>query len=142
MDSQGDKAKSGGVTGQFIRFNAIGIVNTLVAYLVYAGLVFVGVHQTLAVLADYAAGLWLGFVLNRRFTFRVNHGRTMPMFGRLVLVYVPLAGTNIILLHLLVDNMGMNKYLAQLGLVFLLACVAFVLQKLFVFGDRGYRGNA
>ena len=118
---------------QFLRFNAVGVITTVLAYLVYAVLVLAGVHQAVAVVADYAVGIVLGFALNRHFTFGAGDRSVQAMLGRLVLVYVPVAAANVYLLQVLVDG-GLNPYIAQIIVLSALACVAYLLQKYFVFG--------
>ncbi len=136
MDHQ--KNPAGSLLKQLAKFNLVGVVNTAVTYALYAGLVLAGMSHLWALVLDYAAGIALGFWLNRTFTF---HSREpwLPALGRMTATYIPLLALNEVLLFALVDGMQMNKLVAQAGALGAIGLLSFVVQKLFVF--RGVRST-
>jgi putative flippase GtrA len=127
---------------QFLNFNIIGIVNTALAYGVYAGLVALGAGHYIALVGDYVFGIVFGFFMNKRFTFAVTARADWAMMGRMVLTYASLLLFNIALLWVLVDHFGWNKYLAQALALVVVVLSSFATQKLFVFRKAaGHHGT-
>jgi len=58
--------------GRLLRFGLTGALTTSVAYLVFIGLLDRGLNYAIAATVSWAAGLVLGFTLNRRFTFGIT----------------------------------------------------------------------
>jgi putative flippase GtrA len=56
---------------RLIRFGLTGLLTTAIAYVVFVGLVKLGLHYLLATMVAWAASLTVGFVVNRRFTFGI-----------------------------------------------------------------------
>jgi putative flippase GtrA len=56
---------------RLIRFGLTGLVTTAIAYVVFVGLIHIGVHYLPAATVAWAASLTVGFVVNRRFTFGI-----------------------------------------------------------------------
>lgn len=66
-----------------LRFGLVGILNSLVDLVVYAGLTLLGVATVPANLVSTTAGTVCSFLLNRGFTFRAADGplrRQVPLF--------------------------------------------------------------
>ena len=55
---------------KFIKFNAVGLVNTAVDFLVFEVLVFAGVYYITAQVVSYVCGMLNSYLLNSRWTFR------------------------------------------------------------------------
>jgi putative flippase GtrA len=142
MDDQENKARKIELFKQFLRFNAMGIINTLVTYVLFSALVFAGLSHFVALLFDYACGICLGYVLNKKITFAVRDNEVDRwMFGRMVLAYLPSLALNAALLWLLADVLGWNAYAAQALSLSVVAIVSFAAQRLFVFRRRRSSAN-
>lgn len=137
MDHQNQTPRQKGLLNQLLRFNVVGAVNTVVTYALYAGLVALGMPALGALVADYALGIVLGFALNRRYTFDASGGPLAPAFVRMVLSYLPLLGVNLILLFAFIHWAGWNEYLAQVVALGVVTALSFLVQKLFVFSQKG-----
>jgi putative flippase GtrA len=137
MDHQDQAPRKNGLLGQLVRFNVVGAVNTAVTYALYAGLVALGVPALAALVADYALGIVLSFALNRKYTFDSSGGSLAAAFLRMVLSYLPLLGVNMVLLFALVHMAGWNEYFAQLVALGLVTALSFLVQKFFVFSQKG-----
>ncbi|HUO11569.1 MAG TPA: GtrA family protein [Caulobacteraceae bacterium] len=60
--------------GRLIRFGLTGVVTTGISYLVFVGLLRLGVNYLVACTISWAAALTVGFAINRRFTFGIVGG--------------------------------------------------------------------
>jgi putative flippase GtrA len=138
MDRQEGQARHSQVIRQFVRFNVIGLVNTGVAYLLYAGLLYLDVHRQIALAADYALGLVLGFYLNRRFTFArgAEKGSVKREFGKMMLTFIPIYLLNGALLEAATQWGAINLYVSQIAILAIIAVLSFVAQKIYVFAEK------
>jgi putative flippase GtrA len=55
---------------QFFRYALVGVLTNVAVYLFYLGLTLHGLAPALSATASFAAALIIGFVLNRKVTFR------------------------------------------------------------------------
>ncbi|MCK4441735.1 MAG: GtrA family protein [Sulfurovaceae bacterium] len=55
---------------QFIRYNLVGIINTIAGFSIIFVLMFIGLSATLSNAIGYAIGSILSFYLNSRYTFK------------------------------------------------------------------------
>lgn len=101
---------------RLIRFGVTGALTTALAYAVFVGLIGLGVFYETACVASWAAGLFVGFTVNRRFTFGVSGA---PRRGRDALFY--LAGA------LLQLALGLGGYALLFGRLHLDKSPAFVI---------------
>jgi putative flippase GtrA len=131
------------VSLEILRFNFVGALNTVITYGVYAGLVFLGTHHLIALLADYAFGITFSFFMNKYFTFRVREKGGHSMFLRMLLTYSIMLCVNLGGLWFLVDVHAWNRYLAQVVVLAVVTSAAFLAQRMFVFrlGRRRIRGD-
>ena len=54
---------------QFLKFSIVGLSNTIVSYLVYAALLFIGVNYIVANIVSYFAGVINSFYWNNKYVF-------------------------------------------------------------------------
>ncbi|WP_104127531.1 GtrA family protein [Cryobacterium sp. Y57] len=102
---------------QRLRFLAVGGVNTVVGYALFAVFdlfVFATVPfgYLLSLMSAYAIAIVLAFVLYRRFVFKVT-GRVWSDFVKFVSVYLVAIGVNLLTLPLLIEVAGLNSLVAQ-----------------------------
>lgn len=62
---------------QFMKFNAVGLLNTAIDMLLFALLVWFGVHYALAQLLSYSAGMANSYLLNSKYTFKQSAAHTV-----------------------------------------------------------------
>jgi putative flippase GtrA len=121
---------------QWLRFAAVGVVNTLLSLGVYAVLVWLGLHYLVASSLAFAVGVVNSYALNRRWTFR-SRDRRAPEALRFVAVQAVGLGVDVGLLYLLVDRVGIQHFIAQ-ALVFPAASAAtFLLSRYWAFAGAG-----
>ena len=71
---------------QFIKFNIVGVLNTIVDFVVYSIMCMLGLHYMLAQVIGYAFGVGNSYMLNSLWTFSRERKHTAAEFGRFLLV--------------------------------------------------------
>lgn len=118
---------------QLIRFLIIGCVNAAFAYSIYALLIFVGLHYTLAVLLSTIIGTCFSFKTMGSLVF---DNPDNSLIFKFVAVYTGCYFLNIGILRLLSQFVISNLYIAGLLSSFLVALVSFCLNKWVVFPQK------
>lgn len=112
-----------------LRFLAVGVGNTAFGYLIYAGLVWVGLNYA----ASAALGTVLGVLFNFKSTGRLVFGSAdNRLLWRFIGVYVVVYVLNVLGLTVL-TSIGLSAYTAGLVTLLPAALLAFVLNKNLVF---------
>lgn len=57
---------------KFLRFGLVGVLTTALAYVVFVGLIAIGIGYIVASVAGWAAPMIVSYLLNRRFTFNIS----------------------------------------------------------------------
>lgn len=120
---------------QFIRYGVIGLSLNAAGYAAYLLLTHTVMGSRAAMTLVYFSFVLIGFVLNRRITFRFdgdNGSALMRFFGAYAIGYV----INFAGLWLLVDHYGIGHEIAQLEIGLVLVVVLFLLLRYWVFPDR------
>jgi putative flippase GtrA len=60
-----------------VRYGAVGVANTLIGYTIIVAALWLGAGDYLANALGYGLGLWIAYLLHRRWTFRVSHKRSL-----------------------------------------------------------------
>jgi putative flippase GtrA len=114
---------------QFLRFILVGLFNTGLSYSVYAILLFVGLHYTLANLLALTTGIIVSFKLQGRFVFNNTENnlffRFVALWGMLWLLNITLIKSFLLL--------GFNDYVAGAFALPFMVIISYILQKNFVF---------
>ena len=93
------------------RFLAVGLLNTLFGYAVYAGLVFIGLPYLAALLLATIIGVTFNYFSFGRMVFKADGG--WFVFGKFIVSYVIVYVINAVLLVILTEENYLNAYLAQ-----------------------------
>jgi putative flippase GtrA len=120
------------VLGQWLRFVAVGVSNTLLSTLVFAALFHLGVHYLLASSVAFALGALNSYVLNRRWTFR-SRERRAPELARFTCVQIVGLGVDLALLSGLVELAGIPHVVAQVLAFPAASVVMFALSRQWAF---------
>lgn len=122
---------------QFIRFLAVGLLNTLFGYGVFAGLVLAGMPPMPALVLTYVVGITFNFFTTRRFVFqRSSRSSLLRFVAAYGVIYVFNVG-----LYRLVEAAGAGPLLAQALCLPVVAVFSFLLFKLHVFKDTDSRSE-
>jgi len=117
---------------RFAKFLVVGVLNTAFGYSIYAALIYLGLHVSVAILI----GTILGILFNFRTTGQLVFGsRDNRLFVRFVAVYAILYVLNVAGVEALLLA-GVGKYLAGALMLVPMALLAFILNKTLVF-DAG-----
>lgn len=118
---------------QFLLYCVIGMSGTMLDFTIYSSLLRTGLLDYQGANGiGYASGTLLSFILNARFNFRVKDRiarRLVCFFG------VALLGWSISawLLHQLIGNWHLNKYLSKVGALVVVMLVQYNLNRWFSF---------
>lgn len=117
-----------------IRFLIIGGVNAAVSYLIFAGAVFVlgGKFYQICVALQWGISSVFSFVNQKVFVF-CTKGNWIKEYLKCCTTWLVSYVFNAIILELLVKELDMNVYLAQIISIFLVSILTYVLFKHFAF---------
>lgn len=127
---------------QFARWVIVGVVTNAVLYLAYLALTRSLLAPKVAMTVVYVAGMLLGFLGNRFWSFE-HAGRIDTALLRYLAVYALGYVINFAGLAAGVDLLGFPHELVQGIMIIVVAMVMFLMQKLFVFAEpRGTAGTS
>src|SRR5690606_7438256 len=109
---------------RLLRFLVVGAINTIFSYIVYAILILVGAHFSLATLISTVLGVIFNFFTTGRIVFRNMDNKRFLSF---VLVYAFTYLVNILILRWLIDGLAMEKLLAGALVTLPVALLSYVL---------------
>lgn len=121
--------------GQLWRFAVVGVSTNGALYVAYLALTLLGVPYLASMSLVYAAGVVLGFVMHRRFTFRHRHAWG-PAAARYLVAYAAGYALNWWGLWWLVERVHLGHEWSQALMIIVVAATLFVIQRVWVFADR------
>ncbi len=117
---------------KFIKFNAVGIINSAVDYLVFTLLIALRLHFIPAQIISYVCGMLNSYIMNSRWTFGDKRDTAGRVFAFIMVNLVAL-GVSIGVQALCNNEFGFNELVSKaISLPFSIA-VNFVGNRLFVF---------
>ncbi|MBY9077520.1 GtrA family protein [Paenibacillus sp. CGMCC 1.18879] len=121
------------MNNQSFRFIVVGVLNTIVGFLVFAGyLHFIGDNYFYALLTSHIIGVIHSYIWNNRWTFSVKRFSLQSVI-KFILIYTITFIINYLLLSLFVSIMGLNKLIAQLISLFITTLISFFGHKYWSF---------
>ncbi len=128
---------------QLLRYGVVGLLNNLRGYLIYLLITWFWLDPKTAVAIMYPIGATLAYFGHSRFTFAFEDRYTARSIGRYSVAHLIGYGMNLGLLYLFHDRMGFPHQMVQVGAIFGVAGVLFILFKYYVFAeqDRSVRGS-
>jgi putative flippase GtrA len=121
------------VRTQLLRFIAVGVSNTAITLLAYAGALHLGVRYLPAGAGAYALGGVNGFVLNRAWTF-AHRGHIVPAAARYAAITAAAIVANLLLLRAAV-SLGVPRAAAEIVAVAPVTLVSFALNRAWAFAS-------
>ncbi|MDA0272931.1 MAG: GtrA family protein [Proteobacteria bacterium] len=119
---------------QPIKFLVVGAVNTVFGYSCYAGLLFIGLHYSLAALFGTLLGVAFNYLTTSRYVFNTPSANISRGI-RFVLVYSLQYFINVLCLWLL-EQLGFNPYISGLLLILPMAVVSYLLLNYLVYHKK------
>lgn len=99
-----------------VKFLCVGLLNTAFGYSVYAALVYVGIHYSLALLIATILGVIFNYFSFGRILFQGRGG--LIVFGKFVTAYGTVYFFNAFILELFTSNLQLSPYVAQVICIF------------------------
>ena len=116
----------------FVKFALVGILNSLFGYSLFALLLWLKFHYSIAITLATIIGIVFNFYTTGRIVFKNNNNLLIFKF---LLVYVFTTVLSIFILFL-ADKAKLNLYYAGFVLSVIMALGSFILQKVFVFKEK------
>ncbi|TCM88605.1 putative flippase GtrA [Paenibacillus sp. BK033] len=130
-----------GALKQFVLFNMVGLLNTLVDFIVYSILVWAGLYVLPAQVISYSAGMANSYALNSLITFKgasKKEGAVKAGSGRAVrfiLLNAAVLGVSMLLLYELTETVGLGPLTAKLLATVVTVVLNFAGSKWWVFKE-------
>ena len=121
------------LTGEFIRFALVGVVNTAISYLAYVLLIELGVGYQVSNVISYIVGMITSYILNKNWTFGIKERSRIRFLLKFVVVNIVALLVSLGIVSLMVEIWGMNVYVGQLFAIAGHMLVNFAGQKFWVF---------
>lgn len=130
---------------QFFKFGVVGLSNTLISYLIYALLVWLGVYYITANVAAFIVGVLNSFFWNHKYVFKDESGGGRNLIHALIKTYLSYAFTGLVvanvLLYICIDLYGVSEYVAPLFSLLITVPLNYILNKLWAFGPAKRNGE-
>jgi len=121
---------------QLGKFCVVGAVGYLINLAVYDALLHGGLHYLVAATCSFLVAVTSNYTWNRLWTFREHRGHVGVQGMRFLVVSLVALGANLLVLHVLIANAGLDKLLAQAIAIVLVTPLNFVGNKLWSFRRR------
>lgn len=121
---------------QFIKFNLVGILNTLVDVLVFALLLWLGVHYIVSQCISYGCGIANSYVLNKRWTFGQTSRSSGGQLIKFITVNLTVLAISVGLLYFVVSVWPLSELVAKMLVTFITMTINFLANRLWVFNSK------
>ena len=125
---------------QFIKFGIVGISNTIISYIVYLGMVWLGVHYLIASITGFIISVLNSFSWNSRFVFKMEDGEKRNPWKTLIKTFISYAGTGLVLSNILlivwVELVELPEWLGPILNLAITVPLNFLLNKLWAFRNE------
>ncbi|NUU61607.1 GtrA family protein [Paenibacillus agri] len=123
---------------QFLKFNAVGLLNTLIDFAVFTLLHSLGMMYGLAQVFSYSAGTANSFILNKKVTFRDSNRSGKNGFDRIqllkfIILNLTVLVISLLLMHVLTDRFGVQVLLSKVLVTFVTVVINFFGSRKWVF---------
>ena len=124
------------VNRETVTYLIFGVLTTLVNYLIYYGLLALGVHYLIANALAWIGGVLFAFFTNKRFVFESRDYSPKVFFTELwkfVAARLVTLGVETVFLKVTVDLLHMSPRLMKLAASVIVVILNYVFSKLFIF---------
>ena len=127
--------------GQIFKFGIVGASNTVISYVVYAILVYLGMHYLAANVIAYFAGVINSFIWNSKYVFKAEEDPNRHPFKVFLKTLAASAFTglvvNNVLLVLWVNVLNLSEYLGPILNVLVTFPINYILNKYWAYKKEG-----
>ena len=119
---------------QFIKFNIVGVFNTLLDIGIFTALTALGLIPYIAQVFSYSCGVLNSYIWNRKWSFKAKNKWSRQEFLKFVVVNLVSLGVATVILYLCIDVFHVGSdFIAKLIATPFALIVNFTGNKLFVF---------
>lgn len=120
---------------KFIKFGLVGVLNTLINWIIFALLNFVGVYYIIANIIAYAVATVNSYIWNSKWVFKYNGKDKKETTVRFVILNLVGLALNTSILYFLVDILLFNKLLGLVITTIIVMIINYLLNKIWVFNE-------
>lgn len=117
----------------FIKFGVVGVLNTLINWLIFGVLNFLGVYYILANVIAYCIATANSYIFNSKWVFEYNGENKKGTTIKFVILNLIGLGLNTTILYFLVDIANLNKLISLVIATGIVMVVNYIVNKLWVF---------
>ena len=121
---------------KFVKFGLVGVLNTLINWIIFALLNFIGVYYIVANVIAYVIATANSYIWNSKWVFKYNGKNKKERTAKFVILNLIGLGLNTGILYLLVDMVGFNKLIALVITTGIVMIINYIVNKLWVFKEK------
>ena len=128
------------LVAQFVKFGIVGVSNTVLSYVIYAVMVYIGCHYLVASVASWIISVSWSFYWNDRMVFTLEDGEQRSWWRALLKTFASYALTGLVLANILlvlqIDVLGISEYLAPIINLIITVPLNFLLNRNWAFKTK------
>ena len=121
---------------KFVKFGLVGVLNTLINWIIFALLNFIGVYYIVANVIAYVIATANSYIWNSKWVFKYNGKNKKETTAKFVILNLIGLGLNTGILYLLVDMVGFNKLIALVITTGIVMIINYIVNKLWVLKEK------
>lgn len=124
---------------RFMKFGIVGVLNTLINWIIFVVLNFLGVYYILANVIAYCIATANSYIFNSKWVFKYNGKNKKETTIKFVVLNLFGLGLNTIILYFLVDILAFNKLFSLIIATGVVMVVNYTVNKLWVFNMKNIK---
>ncbi|EOV6323342.1 GtrA family protein [Vibrio parahaemolyticus] len=116
---------------KIVKFGSVGILNTLVSYLVFCVLIYFDVYYLTSSVLSFLVGSAFSYIMNSRYTFSVC--ANVRSFFKFITITAGSLFLSVLLLYIFKSTVGIHVLIAQILVVLIRFPIVYLLMKRMVF---------
>lgn len=125
----------GGIN-KFIKFGLVGVLNTLINWIIFALLNFVGVYYIVANVIAYAIATANSYIWNSKWVFKYNGKDKKETTAKFIILNLIGLALNTAILYFLVDILSLNKLVGLVITTAIVMVINYIANKIWVFKEK------
>lgn len=121
---------------KFIKFGLVGVLNTLINWIIFAVLNFVGVYYIVANVIAYAIATANSYIWNSKWVFKYNGKDKKETTIKFVILNLIGLALNTAILYFLVDILLFNKLIGLVITTVIVMIINYIVNKIWVFKEK------
>lgn len=121
---------------KFIKFGLVGVLNTLINWIIFAVLNFVGVYYIVANVIAYAIATANSYIWNSKWVFKYNGKDKKETTIKFVILNLIGLALNTVILYFLVDILLFNKLIGLVITTVIVMVINYIVNKIWVFKEK------